>query len=64
MAKNGLVFVASTAKMHNLVTKAIKSVKNILYIKINSDSGNLLPILSNQIVNIYSNVSKFFFNIR
>ncbi|XP_013145344.1 PREDICTED: bifunctional coenzyme A synthase isoform X2 [Papilio polytes] len=57
MAKNGLVFVANTAKMHNLVTKAIKSVKNILYIKINSDSGNLLPILSNQIVNIYSNAS-------
>ncbi|CAH2048685.1 unnamed protein product, partial [Iphiclides podalirius] len=57
MANNGLIFVTNAAKAHSLVSKVNKFVKNMLYIKINNDSANLLPILNKQIVNIYSNLS-------
>ncbi|XP_068633158.1 bifunctional coenzyme A synthase isoform X2 [Battus philenor] len=57
MSTNGLMFICNAAKVHKLVSKVTNLVKNVLYIKIGSGPENLLPILSKQIVNVYSNAS-------
>lgn len=57
MANNGLLFVSNAAKAHSYCLKASKFVQKVLYIKINENSPNTLPVISSQISNIYSRVS-------
>ncbi|KAM3965113.1 bifunctional Phosphopantetheine adenylyltransferase - Dephospho-CoA kinase [Aphomia sociella] len=54
MAKNGLLFLSSVAKTNNICSKASTYVKNMLYIKINGKPETMLPIVSKQIVDLYS----------
>ncbi|XP_047991628.1 bifunctional coenzyme A synthase isoform X2 [Leguminivora glycinivorella] len=59
MGKNGLLFVSNAAKAHNYCLKASKFVQKVLYIKINENSINTLPVLSSQISHIYSRTSSY-----
>ncbi|XP_061716278.1 bifunctional coenzyme A synthase isoform X2 [Cydia pomonella] len=59
MGKNGLLFVSNAAKAHNYCLKASQFVQKVLYIKINENSLNTLPLLSSQISNIYTRTSSY-----
>ncbi|XP_063383809.1 bifunctional coenzyme A synthase isoform X1 [Cydia fagiglandana] len=59
MGKNGLLFVSNAAKAHNYCLKASQFVQKVLYIKINENSLNTLPVLSSQISNIYTRTSSY-----
>ncbi|XP_037294471.1 bifunctional coenzyme A synthase isoform X2 [Manduca sexta] len=54
MANNALLFVSNAAKAHSICMRASKLVRNVLYVKIKSNTENTLPVISRQIVNIYS----------
>ncbi|XP_026761829.1 bifunctional coenzyme A synthase isoform X1 [Galleria mellonella] len=54
MAKTGLIFLSNVTKINDICLKASKYVKNRLYIKINGKPDNMLPVVSKQIVDLYS----------
>ncbi|CAG9786837.1 unnamed protein product [Diatraea saccharalis] len=54
MAKNGLLFISNAAKAHDVCQRASKYVQNLLYINIKSNPQNTLPVLSRQIVELYT----------
>ncbi|KAL4716682.1 hypothetical protein ACJJTC_004801 [Scirpophaga incertulas] len=54
MAKCGLIFVSNAAKVHNICQKASKYIQKSLYINLKHDNINLLPIISSQVVELYS----------
>ncbi|RVE50887.1 hypothetical protein evm_004454 [Chilo suppressalis] len=54
MAKNGMLFVSTAAKAHSVCQKASKYVQNMLYINIKGNNHNTLPVLSREIVELYT----------
>ncbi|XP_053609329.1 bifunctional coenzyme A synthase isoform X2 [Plodia interpunctella] len=56
MAKNGLLFVSSAAKA-SACLKSSKYVNKMLYIKVKGTSQSLLPVMSKQIIEVYSKAS-------
>lgn len=62
MANNGLLFISNAAKAHNVCVKASQFVRKVLYVNIKESPEATLPVLSNQIVNVYSKVIFDFFN--
>lgn len=63
MANNGLLFISNAAKAHNVCVKASQFVKKVLYVKIKESPEASLPVISKQIVNVYSKVilNSFFY---
>lgn len=57
MTNNGLLFISNAAKAHGVCLKASKLVKKVLYIAIKDNSETTLPVISRQIVNVYSKAS-------
>ncbi|XP_059052187.1 bifunctional coenzyme A synthase [Achroia grisella] len=54
MAKNGLLFLSNVAKTNDICVRASKYVKKMLYIKIKGKNESVLPVVSKQIVDLYS----------
>lgn len=56
MANNGLLFISNAAKAHNVCVKASQFVRKVLYVNIKESPEATLPMISKQIVNVYSKV--------
>lgn len=56
MANNGMLFISNAAKAHSVCAKASKFVRKVLYINIKDSPETILPVISKQIVNVYSKV--------
>lgn len=56
MANNGLLFISNAAKAHNVCVKASQFVRKVLYVNIKESPEATLPVISKQIVNVYSKV--------
>lgn len=56
MANNGLLFISNAAKAHNVCVKASQFVRKVLYVNIKVSPEATLPMISKQIVNVYSKV--------
>ena len=63
MANNGFVFISNAAKAHAVCQRASKFVRRVLYVKVKDYSENTLPVLSNQIENVYAKVRVLLFQI-
>lgn len=56
MAKNGLLFVSNATKAHAVCQRASKYVQKTLYINFKESSHNTLPVVSREIVELYTKV--------
>ncbi|KOB67710.1 Bifunctional coenzyme A synthase [Operophtera brumata] len=56
MANNGLLFISNAAKAHNVCVKASQFIRKVLYVNIKESPEATLPVISRQIVNVYSKV--------
>lgn len=56
MANNGLLFISNATKAHSVCSKASNFVRKVLYVNIKESPDASLPVISKQIVNVYSKV--------